>query len=71
MRWPSGRRTPRALAIEVAFEAVADRLVQQHAGPPGPRTTLIIAGLRRPRLEIGQAEVTAALTYSSITSSGK
>jgi hypothetical protein len=24
-----------ALAVEVAFEAVADRLVQQHAGPAG------------------------------------
>ena len=35
----------RALAVEVAFEAVADRLVQQHAGPARAEHDAHLAGL--------------------------
>ncbi len=31
----------RALAVEIAFEAMADSFVQQHAGPAGPSSTVI------------------------------
>ena len=43
-----------ALAVEVAFEAVADRLVQQHAGPAGAEHDRHFAGRRGDRFEVGQ-----------------
>ena len=42
------------LAVEVAFEAVTDRLVQHDAGPAGPEHHVHLAGRRRHRLEIDQ-----------------
>ena len=36
-----------ALAIEIAFQAVTDRLVQQHAGPAGAQHDRHVAGRRR------------------------
>ena len=44
----------RALAVEVAFEAVADRFVQQHAGPAGAEHDRHFAGRRGDRFEIDQ-----------------
>ncbi len=42
------------LAVEVAFEAVADRLVQHHAGPAGAEHDVHFAGGRGDRFEIDQ-----------------
>ena len=44
----------RALAVEVAFEPVADRLVEQHAGPAGAEHDLHLARRGGDRFEIGQ-----------------
>ena len=44
----------RALAVEVAFEPVADRLVQQDAGPAGAEHHLHFAGRRGDGLEVDQ-----------------
>ena len=44
----------RALAVEVALEAVADRLVQQHAGPARAEHHGHRPGGRGPRLEVHQ-----------------
>ena len=44
----------RALAIEVAFQAVTDRFVQQHAGPARPEHDGHRAGRRRHRVEIDE-----------------
>src|SRR3546814_7675334 len=41
-----------ALAVEVAFQAVTDRLVQQDARPAGAEHDLHLAGRRRHRFEI-------------------
>src|SRR5690606_12940143 len=46
-----------ALAVEVALEAVADRLVEQHARPAGAEHDGHLAGPRGARLEIGQGGV--------------
>ena len=43
-----------ALAVEVALEPVADRFVEQHAGPAGAEHDLHLAGRRGDRLEIDQ-----------------
>ena len=40
----------RPLAVEVAFEAVADRLVQHDAGPAGAEHDVHLAGRRRNRI---------------------
>ena len=42
------------LAVEVAFETVADRLVQHHARPAGAEHDVHLAGRRRHGLEIDQ-----------------
>ncbi len=42
------------LAVEVAFEPVADRLVQHHARPAGAEHDVHLAGRRRHRVEIDQ-----------------
>ena len=42
------------LAVEVAFEPVADRLVQHHARPAGAEHHVHLAGRRRHRFEIDQ-----------------
>ena len=42
------------LAVEVAFQAVADRLVQHHAGPAGSEHHVHLAGRRGHRSEIDQ-----------------
>ncbi len=42
------------LAVEVAFETVADRFVQHHAGPAGAEHDVHLAGRRRHRVEIGE-----------------
>ena len=42
------------LAVEVAFEPVADRLVQHHARPAGAEHHVHLAGRRRNRFEIDQ-----------------
>ena len=47
----------RALAVEVALEAVADRLVQQHAGPARAEDDAHHPGLGRTRLEVGERGV--------------
>ncbi len=44
----------RLLAVEVALEPVADRLVQHHAGPAGAEHHVHLAGRRRHRVEIDQ-----------------
>ncbi len=44
----------RLLAVEVAFEPVADRLVQHDAGPAGAEHHVHLAGRRRHRIEIDQ-----------------
>ena len=44
----------RLLAIEVAFQPVADRFVQHDAGPAGAEHHVHLAGRRRHRLEIDQ-----------------
>ena len=43
-----------ALAVEIALEAVADRLVQQHAGPAGAEHDRHLAGRRGDRFEVHQ-----------------
>ena len=43
-----------ATPVEVAFRAVAHRLVQQHARPAGPQHHRHIAGRRRHRAEVDQ-----------------
>ncbi|MCY1352550.1 hypothetical protein D9M69_388560 [compost metagenome] len=43
-----------ALAVEIALQAVADRLVEQHAGPAGAHHHRQGAGRRRLRLEVDQ-----------------
>ena len=43
-----------ALAVEIALQAVADRLVQQHAGPAGAEQHGHLAGRRGDRIEIDQ-----------------
>ena len=59
----AGRRDPLAdpagegrgaLAVEIALEAVADRLVQQHAGPAGAEHDRHLAGRRGDRFEVHQ-----------------
>ena len=47
----------RALAVEVAFQPVADGLVQQHAGPARAEHHAHLAGRCGPGLEIGQRGV--------------
>ena len=42
------------LAVEIAFEPVADRFVQHHAGPAGAEHDVHLAGRRRHRVEIDQ-----------------
>ena len=44
----------RLLAVEVAFETVADGFVQHHAGPAGAEHDIHLAGGRRHRFEIDQ-----------------
>jgi hypothetical protein len=48
---PGKRRA--ALAVEIAFEAMADRLVQQHTGPARPEHHGHGAGRCRPRRQVG------------------
>ncbi|MNQ20466.1 hypothetical protein D3C85_335550 [compost metagenome] len=57
-----------ALAIEVAFQAMADRLVQQHPGPAGAHHHRQGAGRRGNRLEIDQglAQRLAGVTHGAI-----
>ena len=43
------------LAIEIAFEAVADRFVQHHAGPAGAEHDIHLAGGRRNGFQIDQS----------------
>ena len=43
------------LAVEVALEAVAHRLMQQDAGPAGSQQHVHLAGRRRPGLERDEA----------------
>ncbi len=43
-----------ALAVEIAFEPVADRFVEQHAGPAGAEHDRHLAGRRGDRLEVDQ-----------------
>ena len=43
-----------ALAVEVAFQAMADRLVQQHAGPAWPQHHRHHPGRGRDRLQVHQ-----------------
>ena len=43
-----------ALAVEIAFEAVADRFVEQHAGPAGAEHDRHFAGRRGDRFEVDQ-----------------
>src|SRR5665811_907857 len=49
----SGKRR-RLLAIEIAFQPVADRFVQHHAGPAGAEHDIHLARWRRHRVEIDQ-----------------
>src|SRR3984957_319688 len=49
----SGKRG-RLLAVEIAFETVADGLVQHHAGPARAEHDVHLAGRRRHRFEIDQ-----------------
>jgi hypothetical protein len=44
----------RALAVEVALQPVADRFVQQDAGPARAQHHGHLAGRRRARLQVGQ-----------------
>ena len=44
----------RLLAVEIAFQPVADRFVQHHAGPAGAEHHVHLAGRRRHRVEIDQ-----------------
>src|SRR5574340_1775949 len=46
-----------SLAVEIALETVADRLVQQHAGPARAEHDGHLAGRRRSRFEVGQRRV--------------
>src|SRR3546814_18009545 len=43
-----------ALAVEIAFEAVTDRFVEQHAGPAGAEHHRHLAGWRRDGFEVHQ-----------------
>ena len=57
-RWPMRpAKALRALAVEVAFQPVADGLVQQHAGPARAEHDGHLAGRRRARFEVGQRGV--------------
>src|SRR5690606_28824308 len=44
----------RAFPVEVALEAVADRLVQKHSGPPGAQHDVHLPGGTVDRLQIDQ-----------------
>src|SRR5690606_3247708 len=53
----TAREYARALAIEVALEAVTDRLVQQDAGPAGTQHDRHFAGRRRACAQIREGFV--------------
>src|SRR5690606_15256904 len=57
-----------ALAVEVALEAMADRLMQQHAGPAWPQHYRQRARRRRHRLEIDQrlTQRLAGIAHSAV-----
>jgi hypothetical protein len=48
------RKGAGALAVEIAFKAVADRFVQQHAGPAGAEQHGHFARRRIDRTQVGQ-----------------
>ena len=53
----SPRKRGRSLAVEIAFETVTDRLMQEHAGPARPEHYGHVACRRgnRPQIDIGLA----------------
>src|SRR5690606_33038219 len=57
-----------ALAVEVAFQPVADGLVQQHAGPARPQYHRQRAGRRRHRFEVDQrlAQRLAGIAHGAV-----